>query len=208
MPTHRVRATAAALLAAGLMLTGCSDDGSSSKSENSTSPTVTQSSDQSTDQSSDQPSASSSQSGQSSSIDALVAAGALALEQVENATVISIETERDGAEWEVQVVTPDGVEHEVRTSGDGTKLVGQPTTDDDDADDRAKHKARVKAAKIDFQQAAQAMTAAVDGNLTELNLDDHNGTTVWEGDVVDDSGTKHEIKIDAGSGKVISKSTD
>ena len=120
----------------------------------------------------------------------------------------SIETKRGGTRWNAQVVTPDGFEHELRIDGDGGSVLRGPTKEDDDAADRAEHKARVKAAKLDYATAAEKVVAAVPGaRIVELNLDDRRGRTVWEADLVGPDGTKHEVKLDAASGAVVSKIT-
>ena len=45
------------------------------------------------------------------------------------------------------------------------------------------------------------------GRITELNLDDEAGRTVWEADVFDESQVKHEVAIDAVSGEVTRNTT-
>lgn len=139
---------------------------------------------------------------------ALNDAGELALEQVADSTLISIESENNGAQWEVQVVTSDGVEHEMDVSADGSELVGEPKVMDEDADDKQKHQDRVKAAKLDFKQAAEKILAEVPGGaIRELNLDGENDKTVWEADVKVDS-EKRSVQIDAGSGDVVKNEID
>ncbi|WP_157963889.1 PepSY domain-containing protein [Actinocorallia populi] len=131
----------------------------------------------------------------------LDAAGAAALKAVPNSTLISIETEGSG--WEVQTVTADGTEHELMVNADGSQIIRNDTKQED-AEDKAKHQERVKAAKIDYSEAAQKMHSAVpNAQITELNLDTWRGTTVWEGDLQTSDGAKHSVKIDAGSGKVL-----
>jgi uncharacterized membrane protein YkoI len=134
---------------------------------------------------------------------ALDKAAATALKEVPDSTVISIETEGTG--WEVQTVTSDGTEHELMVSGDGGMVVRQDT-EQEDAADKAEHRERVKAATLDYKEAAEKMRSAVpDARITELNLDTWRGTTVWEGDMTGSGGTKHEVKIDAASGQVLLK---
>lgn len=131
----------------------------------------------------------------------LDAAGAAALKAVPDSTLISIETEGNG--WEVQTVTSDGTEHELLVSADGSSIIRNDTKQED-AEDKAKHQERVKAAKLDYRQAAQKMRSAVpNAQITELNLDTWRGTTVWEGDMYTSDGTKHSVKIDAASGEVL-----
>lgn len=139
---------------------------------------------------------------------ALMDAGDLALQQVQDSTLISIETENNETEWEVQVVTSDGVEHEMNISADGTEVVKKPKTKDEGEGDKLKHQDRVKAAKIDFKQAAKKITDEVKGGrITELNLDGEGSKTVWEADVKVDS-EKRSLQIDAGSGDVLKNRVD
>ncbi|NJP87869.1 metallopeptidase [Nonomuraea sp. FMUSA5-5] len=124
-----------------------------------------------------------------------------ALGAVPGSTLVSIETEENGRLWEVQVVGQDGTEHQLDV--ESGKVVGGPTTEEEDAADKAKHRARVSAAKLDYAQAADKIAAAVpEGRITELNLDTEQGKTVWEADVLTPGGTKHEVAIDAATGTV------
>ena len=56
--------------------------------------------------------------------------------------------------------------------------------------------------------ASDILGLEVSGTITELGLDDHLGKVVWEGDVRDPSGTKHSVRIDAGSGDVVTDRVD
>ncbi|MFC4377684.1 PepSY domain-containing protein [Nocardia halotolerans] len=139
---------------------------------------------------------------------ALRTAGRTALAAVQDSTLISIETERDRG-WEVQVVTGDGVEHELEVSGDGNTVVLGPTAKNEDESDRAEHRDRIGAARVDYQAAADTVLEEVPGGtITELNLDGDNGTTVWEADVIDSSRVKHEVTIDAESGEVVASRSE
>lgn len=142
------------------------------------------------------------------STDALLAAAATAREDVGSGTVLAVEWEQDGSGHEVLVVTKDGTEHEVRTDADGTAVVGTPQQETADADDRAEHERFVAAADLDVERAVRALTDLHDGAVTEIGLDDHRGAVVWEGDVVDASGTKHSVRVDAGSGDVVTDRVD
>ncbi|MFI6521330.1 PepSY domain-containing protein [Spirillospora sp. NPDC050679] len=126
-----------------------------------------------------------------------------ALAKVPGSTVISIETEDDGSRWEVQTVTGDGTEHEV-TVGAADGEVVSDTPKKEGAADKAKHRDRVKAAKVDYKAAAdKILQIAGGGRITELNLDGHQGRTVWEADVRTGGG-KRSIEIDAGTGDKVS----
>ena len=126
-----------------------------------------------------------------------------------NSTVISIETESAGQHWEIKTATNDGAEFvTVIAMSDGSVVRG-PDKKNEDADDTAETRTLLTGAKLGYREAAKLIGKQVSaGTLTELNLDDFNGATVWEGDVMDGSGTKHEIKIDATSGSVLANNTD
>jgi uncharacterized membrane protein YkoI len=83
-----------------------------------------------------------------------------------------------------------------------------PSKEFDDAADKAENVRLTGDAKIGHNDAAVAMTEAVKGSISELGLDDHLGKTVWEGTVVDSAGTKHDIRLDAASGAVVSNVVD
>lgn len=140
--------------------------------------------------------------------DALGAAAETAREAVGSGTVTSIEQEAGGTSWEVLVVTADGNEQEVHVAADGERATAGPTKETSDAEDVAENQRFVDAADLSVAQAASTLVETVPGIVTELGLDDHAGTVVWEGDVRDDAGTKHSIRIDAGSGEVVSNTVD
>ncbi|WP_194244284.1 PepSY domain-containing protein [Nonomuraea phyllanthi] len=128
-----------------------------------------------------------------------------ALNAVPGATLTSIETEENGRVWEVQVVDRDGTEHQMDV--ESGKVVRGPTTEQEDAADKAKHRDRVAAAKLDYSAAADKILAAVpQGRITELNLDTERGKTVWESDVLTPDGFKHEVAVDAATGAVVRRS--
>lgn len=140
--------------------------------------------------------------------DALGAAAETAREAVGSGTVTSIEQEAGGTSWEVLVVTSDGNEQEVHVAADGERATAGPTKETSDAEDVAENQRFVDAADLSVAQAASTLVETVPGTVTELGLDDHAGTVVWEGDVRDDAGTKHSIRIDAGSGEVVTNTVD
>lgn len=140
--------------------------------------------------------------------DALGAAAETAREAVGSGTVTSIEQEAGGTSWEVLVVTAGGDEQEVHVAADGERTTAGPTKETADAEDRTENERLVGAADLSVSEAASRLTRAVAGTVTELGLDDHAGAVVWEGDVTDASGTTHSIRIDAGSGEVVSDTVD
>ncbi|MCS6554898.1 PepSY domain-containing protein [Curtobacterium flaccumfaciens pv. flaccumfaciens] len=204
---RRIAAFAALPIVAALALTGCASDdsdddtgsaGSGSVGSSATDPAGTGTG----------TGASSSGSASSGSNKALLAAVATARGEVGSGTVISVEQEQGASAYEVLVVTKDGTEHEVHTNADGSAVAGTPQTEAADADDKAEHERFVAAADLSVKQAVDAFQDLHAGTVTELGLDDHVGTVVWEGDVLDSSGTKHSVRIDAGSGDVVTDRVD
>ncbi|MDT0202941.1 PepSY domain-containing protein [Nocardioides sp. AE5] len=139
---------------------------------------------------------------------ALVTAGRTAEAAVDGSTLSSIEAERDGT-WEIDVVDADGTRFEVIVSADGTTVVSGPREERDSADDKAEHRAEVQGATVDFEAAASALLEEFPGGqVTELSLDTEDGRVIWEADVIDSSGQRHEVDLDAGTGKVLSSELD
>ncbi|MCU0153620.1 PepSY domain-containing protein [Curtobacterium poinsettiae] len=204
---RRVAAFAALPIVAALALTGCasddSDDDTGSAGSGSVGSSATDSAGSGSGTGSSSPGAAAVGSNK-----ALLAAVATARGEVGSGTVISVEQEQGASAYEVLVVTKDGTEHEVHTNADGTSVAGTPQTEAGDADDTAEHERFVAAADLSVKQAVDAFQDLHAGTVTELGLDDHVGTVVWEGDVLDSSGTKHSVRIDAGSGDVVTDSVD
>lgn len=134
----------------------------------------------------------------------MLRAAASAVAKVPDSTLTFIQDEADDAgTWKARVVTPDGNEQQVKVGSDGyAVLVGPNPRNDSDAD-KAKRRALVQGAHLDYQAAVNKILAAVpDGSITELNLDDKNGTTMWEAVVWDTNLVEHKVAINAMSGEL------
>jgi uncharacterized membrane protein YkoI len=131
----------------------------------------------------------------------------LALREVGEGTVVSVEDEADGAEWDVRVVLDDGTAREVHLADDGTVLAG-PSDDTTDANEQSQNRAQVAAATIGLAGAQKRMLAAVPGGrVTAIELDDDQDRVVWQGDVLAD-GVRHDVRIDAVNGSVVLNRAD
>ncbi|WP_406169647.1 PepSY domain-containing protein [Streptomyces canus] len=114
-------------------------------------------------------------------------------------TAVSADLDDDGADaWKVSVVKGDGTEYDVRIAPDSGKVLGaqRDTDDDNDGDDRAEL-ATVKGAETDAREAALA--AAHEGTVTEVGIDDDNGTVAWSAETV--KGNSHgewNVALDTG----------
>jgi hypothetical protein len=58
-------------------------------------------------------------------------------------------------------------------------------------------------AKITTTQATQAAQAAVPGTVQRASLDNENGCLVYSVDIKSANGEFHDVKVDAGTGKVL-----
>lgn len=115
----------------------------------------------------------------------LLRAGAAAVAAVPNSTLTVIRSEESGT-WKVQMATPDGTEQAMDVSSDGVTVMVGPTQKNENDAGKAKDRARMHAAGLDYRAAVNKMLAIVpNGSITELSLGDTNGTTVWKADVWD-----------------------
>ncbi|MFA1547813.1 PepSY domain-containing protein [Actinomadura chokoriensis] len=80
------------------------------------------------------------------------------------------------------------------------------TPSDGKHDDRPEGGASKTAVSI--AQAVDAALKASPGKIAEIELDDENGKTVWEADVVADNGDRREVTVDSGTGKVLTNRAD
>jgi len=135
----------------------------------------------------------------------LMAAARTARDTVGSGTVASVDQE--ATSWEVLIVAADGTEREVHVAPDGSSVISGPTEHGTDAEDRTENMKHLADAKLDLAEAVSKIVAASPGTITELGLDDHAGVTVWEADVRDAQGVKHEVRIDAASGDVVTNVT-
>jgi len=131
----------------------------------------------------------------------------LAQREAGQGTVVSVEDEADGTEWDVRVVLEDGTEQELHLGTDGTVLAG-PSTDPTDPNEESRNRAQVAAASIGLAAAQKRMLAAVPGGrVTSIGLDDYQQGVVWRGDVLA-KGVRHDVRIDAVSGAIVMNAAD
>ncbi|NKS65075.1 metallopeptidase [Rhodococcus hoagii] len=124
-------------------------------------------------------------------------AGRTALAAVPGSSLVSIEENSDGS-WVVDLINADGVAVEVGISPDGDRVIagpsvtGEPTPGTDEA-------------KLDYTAATGVvLTEVPGGRITDLQLVvEKGGTYVWEADVVDASGARRAVDVDAVSGRVL-----
>ncbi|MBM4600006.1 metallopeptidase [Rhodococcus hoagii] len=124
-------------------------------------------------------------------------AGRTALAAVPGSSLVSIEENSDGS-WVVDLINADGAAVEVGISPDGDRVIagpsvtGEPTPGTD-------------VAELDYTAATGVvLTEVPGGRITDLQLVvEKGGTYVWEADVVDASGARRAVDVDAVSGRVL-----
>lgn len=134
----------------------------------------------------------------------LLQAGATALAQVPDSTLVFIASQTDDAgTWKVELVTADGTEQEAKIAVDGIAVLVGPTPRNDSDADKANRRDSVQAARLDYRAAVQqALGAVPNGSITELSLTELGGTAVWKADVWDTYLVEHQVTIDAATGDV------
>ncbi|MFJ8887116.1 PepSY domain-containing protein [Streptomyces sp. NPDC102402] len=106
--------------------------------------------------------------------------------------------------WELDVYGSDKAWHDVTV--DARKGTVLSDREDDDNDDRDRHAPREAAVSLD--SAVKAALGAQPGTVTSVDLDDDDdddggrGALRWDVDVTGKDGKRHELRVDAGSGKV------
>lgn len=121
-------------------------------------------------------------------------------------TSVDLEGEQGKADWKVEVVTDQGVEHEVTVNGADGKVTDSKVDQDDDRDGDL---ALVRSARTDIGRAVDAALGKVAGTVTSAESDeDHGRTAAWQVDVTDAKGAEHEVTVDAASGRVTATHTD
>ncbi|MFG3526382.1 PepSY domain-containing protein [Streptomyces sp. NPDC047917] len=120
-------------------------------------------------------------------------------------TEAELDDEDGGLVWELDVYGSDKVWHDVTVDAGNGKVLGKHTSDDDGDDDRDRYAPR--SAPVSLNAAVDAALKAQSGTVTSVDLDDDHDdrggrAPHWEVDVRGKDGTKHELNVDAKSGKV------
>ncbi|MFB4421898.1 PepSY domain-containing protein [Streptomyces sp. QL37] len=110
----------------------------------------------------------------------------------------------DRTVWELDVYGSDKVWHDVTVDDRNSKVLSDR---EDDGDDRDRHAPRSAAVSLDA--AVKAALGAQPGTVTSVDLDDNDddddgrrGAPRWDVDVTGKDGKRHELHVDAKSGKV------
>ena len=129
----------------------------------------------------------------------------LATAAVDGGRVFDMELDRERGRllWEVDVASS-GKDHDVKLNARSGKVVRVKVDRTPDQGMRLLKVAKVRAAK-----AVRTATAAVKrADLQAIELERWRGRVVWEAELTTASGTEYDVKVNARSGKVVSKKID
>ncbi|WP_424862016.1 PepSY domain-containing protein [Streptomyces sp. MMS24-I29] len=110
--------------------------------------------------------------------------------------------------WELDVYGSDGRWHDVTVDARRGTVLGAHAADDHDG--QGAHASRSAAVSLDA--AVEAALGTAPGTVTSVDLDDDHdgrgGASHWEVEVRGESGTHHELNVDARTGKVTADRSD
>jgi uncharacterized membrane protein YkoI len=113
---------------------------------------------------------------------------------------VDLDDENGTTVYEVEVLAKDGTQHDVIIDATTGKVLD---VEIDEENDSQKQAALAKQAKITEAQSKDIALKEVPGTVNEVELDDENGTIVYDVEVIAKDGTRHDVIIDAKTGKVI-----
>ena len=119
---------------------------------------------------------------------------------------VELEDEKGTIVYEIELVSTDGTEHEVEVDAQTGEVLKVEADDDDEEneeEDSQNQAELAKQAKITEDEAINTALEKVPGTVNEVELEDENGTMVYEIEVLSTDGTEQEVKVDAQTGEVI-----
>lgn len=109
------------------------------------------------------------------------------------------------ADYEVDIIAND-LKHEVKVDAATANIINV-TQKSLDAEDQEEHQA-LQQAKVSLEQALKVATDSMPGSVaTEVSFDVEQGVSVYEVNLIADN-QKHEVKVDANTGSILSTKLD
>lgn len=198
------RSTLATLTIAVLLgASACSSDDSPPAGDESATGTATSSTggDESSTSSSGGSSGGSQPAGSAEGLEPLMAAIATAEKSLGGTAYEADDQDRDGT-WEINIAVKDKG-FEAKVSADGSEVVTKDDEESLDEDERA----GLEAAEVTIVEAIETAMKEVDGTFDDAELEQKNGTHVWEVSI-DTADGDVDVLVDVTSGKVTDRSTD
>ncbi|WP_436739617.1 PepSY domain-containing protein [Streptomyces sp. BBFR102] len=119
-------------------------------------------------------------------------------------------TARDAPHWTVTLAEEDGsaVARQVDAASGAVSDSPRDERPDDELEEREERKALLEEAETDAAGAAKAATDRRPGTAVKAELEESDGTAVWQVDVVDqESFRTTAVDVDAGDGRVLREDT-
>ena len=121
---------------------------------------------------------------------------------------VELEDEKGTIVYEIELVSTDGTEHEVKVDAQTGEVLKVEADDDENEEDAQNQAELAKQAKITEDEAINAALEKVPGTVNEIELEVENGTVVYEIEVLSTDGTEQEVKVDAQTGEVLKVEAD
>ncbi|MGH8882356.1 MAG: PepSY domain-containing protein [Stackebrandtia sp.] len=135
-----------------------------------------------------------------------------ALADLDNAILDSVELTgpADSAAWNVELITTDYNEHELRVDAGSGEILSRESDEDSEADDWTELKAIDDATSVTLDAATQAALTELgeDATVTEVERDGTGDAPLWEVEVTTGDGIEHQVMVNAADGSVSSHTTD
>ncbi|MFJ7978285.1 PepSY domain-containing protein [Peribacillus sp. NPDC096379] len=132
------------------------------------------------------------------------------LEDEDGRVVYGIEvTDDQGKKQDVKVDAKTGKVLKVEADEENEKADKEEKEDKDGGvSDKQEQQQLEKEAKISANESTSIALKEVKGKVTDTELEDEDGTVVYGVEITDDQGKKHDVKVDAKTGKVLKVEAD
>ncbi|MCK6208312.1 PepSY domain-containing protein [Bacillus infantis] len=132
------------------------------------------------------------------------------LEDEDGTVVYGVEvTDDQGKNQDVKVDAKTGKVLKVEADDENEKADKEEKEDkDSEVSDEQEQQQLEKEAKISAEESTTIALKEVKGQVTDTELEDEDGTVVYGVEITDDQGKKHDVKVDAKTGKVLKVDLD
>ncbi|MFT4413407.1 PepSY domain-containing protein [Bacillus sp. UMB0728] len=132
------------------------------------------------------------------------------LEDEDGTVVYGVEvTDDQGKNQDVKVDAKTGKVLKVEADDENEKADKEEKEDkDSEVSDKQEQQQLEKEATISAEESTTIALKEVKGQVTDTELEDEDGTVVYGVEITDDQGKKHDVKVDAKTGKVLKVDLD
>lgn len=134
------------------------------------------------------------------------------LEDEDGTVVYGVEvTDDQGKKQDVKVDAKTGKVLKVEADDEEENEKGEKEEKEDkdgEVSDQQEQQLLEKEAKITAEESTTIALKEVKGQVTDTELEDEDGTVVFGVEITDDQGKKHDVKVDAKTGKVLKVDVD